>query len=105
MTIGIRIKNLRIKAGMNQTDLANYLGVTQGIVSSIEKSGNKLTLSHAMKLSELFGVSTDYLLFGKLDAANMVEKDILSVVRSDRGIFDAMVNLVNSRRHVQQLAV
>jgi transcriptional regulator with XRE-family HTH domain len=99
-----RIKALRLKAGMNQTQLAKTLGVTQAIVSNIEKTDN-MTASQAVKLSELFGVSTDYLLLGKEVIATPIESEILNVVRSDRSIFDAMVNLVNSRRHVQQLAV
>lgn len=99
-----RIRTLRLKAGMNQTQLAKTLGVTQAIVSNIEKTDN-MTASQAVKLSELFGVSTDYLLLGKEGTATPIESEILNVVRSDRSVFDAMVNLVNSRRNVHQLAM
>lgn len=103
MAITNRTKALRLKAGMNQTQLADYLGVTQSIVSIMEKTDN-MTASQAVKLSELFGVSTDYLLLGKEGTATPIESEILNVVRSDRSVFDALVSLVNSRRNVQQLA-
>lgn len=100
-----KVKELRVKHGMTQAQLGRILGIGQKSVSMIENGTNNLTLSQLELLSRYFNVSADYLLFGTQDAANIVEKDILSVVRSDRSIFDAMVNLVNSRRHVQQLAV
>lgn len=99
-----KVKELRSRHGMTQAQLGQILGVGQKSVSMIENGTNNLTLSQLELLSRYFNVSADYLLFGTQDAANIVEKDILNVVRSDRGIFDAMVNLVNSRRNVQQLA-
>lgn len=99
-----KVKELRVKHGMTQAQLGQILGVGQKSVSMIENGTNNLTLSQLELLSRYFNVSADYLLFGTQDAANIVEKDILNVVRSDRSVFDAMVNLVNSRRNVHQLA-
>ena len=100
-----KVKELRIKHGMTQAQLGQILGVGQKSVSMIENGTNNLTLPQLELLSRYFNVSADYLLFGTQEASNIVEKEILNVVRSDKGIFDAMVNLVNSRRNVQQLAV
>ena len=99
-----RIKELRIKNGMTQSELGVVLGIGQKTVSMIEQGSSNPTLQQIERLTTFFNVSADYLLFGKQDSANIIESEILNVVRSDKSVFDAMVNLVNSRRNVQQLA-
>ena len=100
-----RIKELRIKNGMTQSELGVVLGIGQKTVSMIEQGSSNPTLQQIERLTTFFNVSADYLLFGKQDAANIIESEILNVVRSDKSVFDAMVSLVNSRRHVHQLAM
>lgn len=54
-----KAKELRIKQGLSQADLAFMLGVTTGFIGKIEseKSTNKYNLNHINKLSEIFKVS------------------------------------------------
>ena len=57
-----KIKNLRVNSGMNQVQLAKRLGVTKSAVNSWETGTNSPSLSYIIKLAQIFGVSTDYLL-------------------------------------------
>lgn len=57
-----KIKNLRVNSGMNQVQLAKRLGVTKSAVNSWETGTNSPSLIYIIKLAQVFGVSTDYLL-------------------------------------------
>lgn len=57
-----RIKELRAKNGMTQTDLAKLLGVSKSVVSSYENAVHLPPYDILLKLSDIFGVSCDYLL-------------------------------------------
>ena len=57
-----RIKELRTAKGLKQTDLAKRLGVTQGALSVWENENNEPDIKALKKLSEIFGVSVDYIL-------------------------------------------
>ena len=51
---------------MTQTDVANYIGLTQGAYSNWERGETKIDGVQLSRLAELFEVSVDYLL-GKTD--------------------------------------
>ena len=57
-----KIKDLRVNSGMNQVQLAKRLGITKIAVNSWETGTNSLSLLYIIKLAQIFGVSTDYLL-------------------------------------------
>lgn len=57
-----KIKNLRIHSGMSQPQLAERLGVTKSAVNAWEMGMNSPSLSYIIRLAQIFGVSTDYLL-------------------------------------------
>lgn len=57
-----KIKTLRVNSGMSQVQLAERLGVTKSAVNAWETGTNSPSLSYVVKLSLIFGVSTDYLL-------------------------------------------
>lgn len=62
-TIGTRIRGLREKKNMTQTELSDYLGMkTYTTVSKWESDDNFPKGKDLKKLAELFGVSSDYLL-------------------------------------------
>lgn len=93
-----KVKELRLKAGMNQSELAEALGVTQSIISTIEKTG-KMTTSHAIKLSEIFNVSTDYLLLG-VDNVKPIEREILEIIRDDKTLFGKLIKMLEAKKTV-----
>lgn len=57
-----RIKKLRVKSGMTQTQLAKLLSVTRSSVNAWEMGISVPTAAKLVELSLLFHVSTDYLL-------------------------------------------
>ncbi|SFA47763.1 Transcriptional regulator, contains XRE-family HTH domain [Parageobacillus thermantarcticus] len=64
---GMRIKELRIKRGLSQENLAKKLGMNRVNISHYERGViTKIPSDVLAKLADIFGVSTDYLL-GKTD--------------------------------------
>ena len=57
-----RIKQLREERGMSQVRLSMELGVSQETVSAYENGKHYPSVQSLMKLSEIFGVSCDYIL-------------------------------------------
>ncbi len=47
---------------MSQPKLASMLGVSNGMISFWENGVNEPTITYLIKLSNVFGVSADYLL-------------------------------------------
>lgn len=60
-----RLKICRNKAGMTQEQVANYLGIKRPAYVHIETGRNELSTQHLLKLSELYGCSTDEILGSK----------------------------------------
>ena len=56
------IRRHRKRRGWAQGDLANYLGVAQPTIASWESDRTRPSYEFVVKLAELFGVTTDYLL-------------------------------------------
>lgn len=67
-----RIKQLRNEKNINQDVLAKLLGLEIAGISKLETGRVPLKDEYIVKLSEYFGVSTDYLL-GKSDIRNPEE--------------------------------
>lgn len=62
--IGDRIRKLRRNARYSQVVVAKDLCISQAAYSLIENSQNGIVADHVIKLSELYGVTTDYILKG-----------------------------------------
>ena len=60
--IGKRLQELRESKGLSQSDLANYLGISQPLLSQIESGNRNLNLSLLDKLCSLYGCSDSYIL-------------------------------------------
>ena len=78
--IADRIKNLRISCGMTQSDLAKKLNITRSSVNAWEMGISTPSTAYVVELSQLFHVSTDYLLGLStnvtLDVSQLTEKEI-----------------------------
>ena len=64
MTVGDRIQSLRKSKGMSQEELADQMGVSRQAVSKWESEQATPDLDKVVIMSELFEVTTDYLLKG-----------------------------------------
>lgn len=60
--IGQRVKTLREKAGLNQVQLAQFLGVDQSNISKCEKGERQFQVDHLERLGNLFGVTLNDLM-------------------------------------------
>ena len=67
MILADKIINLRKKNGWSQEELAEKLGVTRQSVSKYEGAQSIPDLDKILKLSEIFGVTTDYLIKDELE--------------------------------------
>lgn len=71
-----RIKQLREKQGYTQTELAKMLGVTRSCVNAWEMGISVPSTQSLVQLSQIFDISTDYLL--GLGGASAIRTDGLS---------------------------
>lgn len=69
-----RLKLLREEKGLFQSDIAKFLNVSIAAIGFYENEKRDMSPNTIIKLSEYFGVSTDYLL-GKSDIRNPEKKD------------------------------
>ncbi|MFQ7233257.1 MAG: helix-turn-helix domain-containing protein, partial [Enterococcus hulanensis] len=84
-TIGTRIRGLREKKNMTQTELSDYLGMkTYTTVSKWESDDNFPKGKDLKKLAELFGVSSDYLLGLSQDTSSSSISDIYNKLEPPR---------------------
>lgn len=73
--VGQRIKKLRENKGLEQLDLASMLGYkSQSTISKWESGTNLPTGKNMIKLAQIFGVTSDYILDGESE-----EKEIPSI--------------------------
>lgn len=63
--LGARIAALRRKAGWSQAELGHRLGVSPSAIGMYEQGRREPASALLVAMSEVFSVSTDYLLTGK----------------------------------------
>lgn len=80
------IKELRIKRGLSQLELASRLGVSRPSYIAIEQGKKEITLSNAQKLSEIFGMSLKEIENGITSDLEKYKQIILAYIRSNERI-------------------
>ncbi|WP_288934385.1 helix-turn-helix domain-containing protein [uncultured Acidaminococcus sp.] len=85
MDFAQRVKELRKKKGLTQTDLAKALKVTKGTVSTWETGSRKPEFGTMDRLCDFFDVSLSYLIGSSDDAspAHMTEEEIIDLGKSE----------------------
>lgn len=73
--IGERLKQLRIKNGLKQQELANMFGLSSGTISFYESEQRKPDIDFIVAVAKYFDVSTDYL----LGLANATDKENIDI--------------------------
>ncbi len=82
------MKALRQSCGMNQVVFARRLGVTKQCVSNWENDNVLPSIEMLLKIADLFGVTTDFLL-GRSDAASI---DVSDLTEEQRGHITLLVD-------------
>ena len=67
MILADKIIELRKKSGMTQDELAEKLGVSRQSVSKYESAQAVPDMDKILKLSNIFGVTTDYLIKDEIE--------------------------------------
>lgn len=80
MDFGTRLKLLRTQQGLTQAQLANQIGATKSLISFYELRDRSPSPEILIKLSQVFHVTTDYLLGidkgSYLDVSGLCDEDI-----------------------------
>ena len=73
--IGERLKQLRIKKGLKQQELADMFGLSSGTISFYESEQRKPDIDFIVAVAKYFDVSTDYL----LGLTNAIDKENIDI--------------------------
>ncbi len=87
---GTLIKNLRIKTGLTQNQVAEALNVTPGYISNVENNRTAMSLRILIYYAKLTGCSLDSLV-GKLEPE-------YSETALDRKLYNAILTLDNNTK-------
>ncbi len=68
-----RLLDLRRKAGYSQEQLADLLGVSRQAISKWEGAQGRPEVDNVVKLSQIYRVSTDYILTGSASVPSVFE--------------------------------
>ena len=89
-TYGSMIKELRIRNGLTQNQVAEALGVTPGYISNVENNRTAMSLRILMYYARLIGCSLDSLV-GELEPE-------YSETALDRKLYDVILTLDNETK-------
>ena len=96
MILADKIINLRKKNGWSQEELAEKLGVTRQSISKYEGAQSIPDLDKILKLSEIFGVTTDYLIKDELEEEEYVPSQMQeNESESDRIVHKVTMEMAN----------
>lgn len=106
MIFADKIINLRKKNGWSQEVLAEKLEVSRQTISKWESAQSVPDFKRMIQISELFGVSTDYLLKDSIEQEEFIEKEI----QEDKSIYNVSLEMANSfindiRREASKVAI
>ena len=101
----MRLKEARKSAGLTQKEVAAVVGVNQNTYSYWENGKTKIDSESLAKLSELFGVTTDFLL-GKAPCKTTIDSvNDKPAVRSDEEKLLGVYNSLDQESKTQLMSV
>lgn len=100
MSFGARLKGLRLEKNMQQSELGRLLNITNVAVSHYENDNRKPTPEIISKVSDIFNVSTDYLLgntTSKRKYYDLTEKDEKNIEKTLEKLVEELDNGLYSK--------
>lgn len=73
MDMAERLQELRRKANYSQEQIADMLGISRQAISKWESGQGKPEIDNIIKLTDIYDVSSDYILLGKEDKKEIAE--------------------------------
>ena len=101
----MRLKEARKSAGLTQKEVATVVGVNQNTYSYWENGKTKIDSESLAKLSELFGVTTDFLLDKALCKTTIDSVNDKPAVRSDEEKLLGVYNSLDQESKTQLMSV
>jgi transcriptional regulator with XRE-family HTH domain len=95
--IGEKIKTLRKEHNLTQVELAKKLGVDQPLLHRWENGGRNPSLKTIKKISKIFTVSIDTLVFD--------EKDIKHLTENDKPLLEKLKNFEKLKINEQEMII
>ena len=92
--IADKIRYLRDKKGMTQTDLAKKLGISRSAVNSWEMSLSSPSVANIIEMTEIFGVSADYL----LSLSDKINIDISNLNNEEKEIVIKLITYFQEKK-------
>lgn len=84
MSLGTRLKKVRLQKGLSQKDVAEVLNVTRQTVSKWENNASYPDLDNLVRLSEHYEISTDELLKGNTEIEKTVKENEMKVMEPEK---------------------
>ena len=94
MDFGKKLKELRLQANLTQKQLAERVGVTKSVISFYELQERSPSPDVLVKLSEIFHVSTDYLL--GLERKNVIDISDLTPEQAD--VIESLITVLRNKK-------
>lgn len=94
-----RVKELREGAHISQKSLGHQIGISQQVISRIERDTKTMTLEHLELLADYFNVSTDYILGRSRSKRNLEEQRVLLDKLQEK---HDLIQIYNSLKQEQQ---
>jgi len=76
MNIGNKIKQIREKNSLNQSEFGEKLGVSQKIISNVESGRNEPSIQLLQKLITIFQISPSWLILNESESYENIQSDI-----------------------------
>lgn len=94
LKVADRIRYLREKNNLTQTDLANRLGISRSAVNAWEMSLSSPSISNIVEMSRVFHVTADYL----LSASEKLLVDISELSQEQREVVLKLVECFREKK-------
>ena len=88
MSLNENIKKLRMQRGLSQVDFSKKMGVTKQCVSNWENDNILPSIEMLIKIADIFGVTTDFL----LGRSSEVSVDVSQLTEEQRGHISVLIN-------------
>ena len=93
INIADKIRYLRDKVGMTQSDLAKRLGISRSAVNSWEMSLSTPSLANIIEMKEIFHVSVDYI----LSLEDRITVDITDLSNEERELVVRLISCFDKK--------
>ena len=97
--IGNRINQRRKELGFTQEKVADLMDVSIQMVSNLERGNKAIKIDNLIKISEILGISTDYILTGKhtLNDHNLMLLKLTKLSEDDYNMIDILTDYCLSK--------